>query len=551
MTRHRRVAAGRDPLDLRLAAGAGAAWPATWWCLGRSAGTSLLVAGTAVLLGIGVLGFGRRWPGAPALTLVLFSIALVLLPLAGRIAHARAGPLALLADRRTTVTATVTLSADPRVLAAKGVAGSPRIAVETSADSVQFDGRSIPADGAVLVIGDAGPWRMLLPGQRVRVGGQLQPALAGGPLTVTLFARAPPQRLGEPPWWQRLAGRIRTSLRAAAAGLPAQERGLLPGLIDGDTANLDPVLAARFRLAGLTHLVAVSGTNCSIVVGAVLLVLRRARARPWLCAVLGGGVLIMFVVVARPSPSVLRAALMAAIALVSVATGRPRAAVPALAGAVLALLLWDPTLAGSASFAMSVLATAALVVVAPGWALALRAHGVPVGIAESIAVAAAAHLVTAPVVAAISGRISIVAIPANVLAEPVVALVTVLGFAAALVAPVWLPGGAVLAGVAGWPCRWLVMVADYFGGLHGATIPWPGGGTGALLLLATVLIIGLACIRAGPRRVIAAALATAVVIFVPVRAATSGWPPPGWVFVACDVGQGDALLLPADRKSVV
>ena len=74
----------------------------------------------------------------------------------------------------------------------------------------------------------------------------------------------------------------------------------------------------------------------------------------------------MFVIVARPSPSVLRAAVMAVIALASFVIGRPRAAVPTFAAAVLGLLLWDPTLAASASFAMSVLATAALLVIARG-----------------------------------------------------------------------------------------------------------------------------------------------------------------------------------------
>src|ERR1700722_13640525 len=100
---------------------------------------------------------------------------------------------------------------------------------------------------------------------------------------------------------------------------------------------------------------------------------------------------------------------------------------------------------------MSVLATAALLLIAPSWAAALRARGLPLVVAESIAVAAAAHLVTAPVVAAISGRVSLVAVPANVLAEPVVVVITVLGFAAAVVAPLWLGAGAALAWLAGWP----------------------------------------------------------------------------------------------------
>jgi competence protein ComEC len=537
------VGSPRDAVDLRLAMGAAAAWLAVLWAVDRGPGPTMIVAGIAVGAAVLLLIGGRRWSGAAALALVLFCIALVLLPLAGRIAHARASPLTVLAREHAPVTATLTVTADPRTLAAKGVAGSPRVAVETSADAVLVRGRSTPVDGTVLVLGDAGPWRDVLPGQRVRIDGSLQPDLGGGNLSVTLFARTRPTLLGDPPWWQRAAGRIRSSLQTAASGLPDQERGLLPGLIDGDTTNLDPVLADRFRSAGLTHLVAVSGTNCSIVVGAVLLVLRRARARPWVCAVAGGLVLLMFVIVARPSPSVLRAALMAVIALVSLGTGRPRAALPAVSAAVLALLIWDPPLAGSASFAMSVLATVALLLIAPGWARALRERGVPLGVAESVAVAAAAHLVTAPIVAAISGRLSLVAIPANVLAEPVVALITVVGFAAAVLAPLWLGGGAALAWVAGWPCRWLVAVADYFGGLHGATVPWPGGRTGGILLLLTVAALAVASVRTGARRALVAAAATALVIFIPVRAVTSAWPVPGWIFAACDVGQGDALVL--------
>jgi competence protein ComEC len=541
----------REPLDLRLAAGAGTGWLAVLWCVDRPATYAVTLAVIAVATAVIILFAGRAWAGAAALALVLFCVTLVLLPLAGRIAHARASPLAVLAADHASITVTLTVTSDPTVLAAKGVAGSPRVAVETSADSVVVGGRSVSAGGSVLVLGDAGPWRDVLPGQRVRIDGDLQPDLDGGVLSVTLFTHGPPHRLGRPPWWQRAAGRIRSALRDAVAGLPDQERGLLPGLVDGDTANLDPVLAERFRLAGLTHLVAVSGTNCSILVGTVLLMLRRMRARPWLCAAVGGGVLVMFVIVARPSPSVLRAALMAAIALTSLATGRPRSALPSLSAAVLALLIWQPTLAGYVSFTMSVLATAALLVLAPAWARALRERGVPLGIAESIAVAAAAHLVTAPVVAAISGRVSLVAIPANVLAEPVVVMITVLGFAAAVVAPIWLGAGAVLAWAAGWPCRWLVHVADFFGGLHGATIPWPGGAPGGVLLLVTALVVGTVAIRAGPRRVLGAAAATALVVFIPVRSVTSSWPPSGWVFAACDVGQGDALLLPAGPGTAV
>ncbi|WP_375501672.1 ComEC/Rec2 family competence protein [uncultured Jatrophihabitans sp.] len=543
--------AADEPLDLRLACGAGVAWLGVLCGACRGPSTCFTAALAATVLGVLCLLAARSRRGLTAPALALFCLALVLWPLAGRIAHARASPLAVLAGRHAAVDVELTVTADPRVLAAKGPAGSSRVAVETSASAVEYLGRRVVTDGSVLVLGDAGAWTDVLPGQRVRVPGSVQPSLDAGSLSVVLFTHGAPQLLGRPPWWQRLAGSVRSSLRRAASDLPEQERGLLPGLIDGDTANLDPVLAERFRLAGLTHLVAVSGTNCSILVGAVLLVLRRLRIRPWACAAVGGLVLALFVVVARPSPSVLRAALMAAVALAALATGRPRSALPVLAAVTIGLLLWDPTLAGSASFAMSVLATGALLVLAPRWAEALRRRHVPLGLAESTAVAAAAHLVTAPVVAALSGQVSLVAVPANVLAEPVVAVTTIVGFAAAVCAPVWLPAGSVLVWVAGWPCRWLVAVADFFGGLHGAVLPWPGGAAGGMLLLVVTVVIWFACVRAGPRRMVAAGMVTALMVLIPVRSVTSGWPASGWVFVACDIGQGDGLVLSAGPHQAV
>lgn len=544
----------REPLDLRLALGAGLAWVAVLLCGTGSPFAALVAAGVAAAGGATALAAGHRWrDGARTVALALFVVALVLLPLAGRVARARASPLYQLAADHAEVTVEVTVTADPRPLAATGVAGAPRVAVETSPQVVTVGDREVGASltSAVLVLADAGPWRDLLPGQRVRVDGTLQPDLRGSALSVTMFARSPPELLGRPPWYQRVAGSVRSALRTAVAGLPTDVRGLLPGLVDGDTTALDPVLADRFRVAGLTHLVAVSGTNCSLLIGAVLLALRGLRVRPWVCAVAGGAVLVLFVLVARPSPSVLRAALMAGVALVSLATGRPRTAVPSLAGVVVGLLIWDPTLGASASFAMSVLATGALLMIAPHWARALRARRVPPGLAESVAVAAAAHLVTIPVVAALYGRVSLVAVAANVLAEPVVGITTIAGFGAAVLAPLWLSGGVVLAWLAGWPCRWLIAVANFFGSLHGATIPWPGGVAGGLALLLLVVVVIAAAARAGPRRVLAAAGVTAVAVLLPVRAVTSGWPPPGWIFVACDVGQGDALVLNAGSNAAV
>jgi competence protein ComEC len=384
--------------------GAAVAWLAVAAALGGSGGHALLLAALALTVGLfGLLASRRGRPVGSVIALAAFCAALALAPLSARLSASRGTALAALARQRADVTALLTVTADPHLLAATGVAGSPRAAIDATLRGVLVAGRPVTAHGSVVVLGPAALWRDVLPGQRIRLDATVQPPLGDGLLDATLVAESGPMRIGQPPWWQRAAGVVRARLRRASARLPRPVAGLLPGLVDGDTAGLDPVLAERFRIAGLTHLVAVSGTNCAIMVGAVLLVMRRLRAGPRACAGVGAVVLLAFVIVARPSPSVLRAALMASIALYGLACGRERDVLPALSAAVLGLLLWQPQLATDAGFAMSVLATAALVVLAPGWAGALRRRHLPVGIAEPLAVAAAAHVVTAPVVAAIAG----------------------------------------------------------------------------------------------------------------------------------------------------
>jgi competence protein ComEC len=531
------------PLDFRLAIGAGAAWIVLACSQNVAPSTAILFAVAATACGGFAVLFRLGWGRVIALCGVC--VAIVLVPFAARQARARDSPLEQLAALRTSVTVELVLEADPHALAASGPSGVARVAVEASAIAVEVRGIRTATTGDVLVLGMEYQWRGLLPGQRVLADGTLQPSFDSGSTEVVLSSTVAPVLLGRPPWWQRAAGDVRSSLQAASSVLPSEERGLLPGLIDGDTSRLDPVLADRFRIAGLTHLVAVSGTNCSILVGFVVLLLRRCRVRPVFCAGAGLLVLIAFVVVARGSPSVLRAAIMAVIAMVSLATGRPRQAMPAVAAAVLVLLVWDPTLAVNVGFAMSVLATGALVSLAPVWAGWLRAHHVPPGVAEALAIAAAADVVTAPIVAAISGRISVVAIPANILAEPVVAVVTVVGFLAAAVAPLWLVGGQALAWVAGWPCRWLVLVAERAGGAPGAALPWPNGFDGAVLMVLAMAGFALALRRSGPLRWIAGIALIASFVQMPIRLIAPGWPPPGWLMVACDVGQGDGIVLNA------
>jgi competence protein ComEC len=392
----------------------------------------------------------------------------------------------------------------------------------------------------------------LLPGQRLTARGRLAPPRGGDLTAGVLSAVGPPVLRAAPPSSQRVAGALRAGLQRACAPLPDEPGGLLPGLVVGDTSRLPPTVEEDFFATGMTHLNAVSGSNVAIVVGAVLLVARWARAGPWLAAGLCGVALVGFVILVRPSPSVVRAATMGAIGLAALAAGRPRAALPALAAGVTVLVLVDPELAGDAGFALSVLATGGLLLLAPRWRDALRRRRVPTGFAEALAVPAAAQLACAPVVAGISGTISLVAVPANLLAVPAIAPATILGVAAATVSPVWPPGAEFLAWLASWPAWWLVTVARHGARLPAGTLPWPDGVTGALLLGMLTVAMLVATRHPVVRRLVAV-LAVAVVLgALPVRLVAPGWPPAAWVVAACAVGQGDAVVLPvAPGRAVV
>jgi competence protein ComEC len=234
---------------------------------------------------------------------------------------------------------------------------------------------------------------------------------------------------------------------------------------------------------------------------------------------------------------------MGGVALLALVLGRRRCAVPALCAAVLVLLVVDPALAADPGFALSVLATGALVLLAPGWADALRRHGVPPGIAEALAVPAAAHVVTAPVVAGLSSQVSLVAILTNLLAAPAVAPATVLGVLAAIVAPVYPPAAMLVVHLAGPVVSWLVGVGHQGAAVPGGVVRWPVGTGGALVLTLIAVAILLAMRDHRLRVLVAAGLVGALLVLVPTRFISPGWPAAGWAMVSCDVGQGDAVVL--------
>ncbi|NEC83978.1 ComEC/Rec2 family competence protein, partial [Streptomyces sp. SID7958] len=335
-------------------------------------------------------------------------------------ADLRRGPVPDLAREYARVTAEVEITADPR-RARPGPGGGfapPSLLIEADVRTVErageapvevrtpvlviVDDRSAGRDGASARArpeSEASPWLALLPSTRLRVEARLTPTTSGDRFAAVLRTKGAggPEIVGEPSGAQRLAGRLRAGLREATDDLPADARALLPGLVVGDTARVPPDLDEAFRETDLTHTLAVSGANFTILLalflgppGLAQQAERRGLApRIGLTlrgtAVLGGALSLAFVIVCRPDPSVLRAAACGSVALLALATGRRRSLIPALAAAVLLLVLYDPWLSRSYGFLLSVLATGALLTMAPRWSEGLRRRGLPPRLAEALA----------------------------------------------------------------------------------------------------------------------------------------------------------------------
>lgn len=547
-------------------------------------------------LALALLVIGRRSPEhrRPWVTVVAAVLLTGAASTACTVLHTadlRRGPLPALAhgSSNSSVSTELTITGDPHAHTSHtrgSAAGQALLTVDATADQVTVRRGSSAATTrtstpvTVVVRGrDAEDWQALLPSARVAADARVLPATGESADTgAVLLAEGPPRQLAPPSLAQRIAGRLRAGLRRACDGLSPDARALLPGLVVGDTSAMPEELNEAFHATDLVHLTAVSGSNLSIVMAVLLGAPGRAGTAERsglaallglplrLSALLGVALTLAFVTLCRPDPSVLRAAATGLVGLLALATGRSRPAVPALAGAVLVLLLVDPYLARSYGFLLSVLATTGLLTLGRRWTTALRERGVWRHLAGPLAAAAAAQALCSPATVLLAPRVSLVGVPCNLLAELAVAPATLLGFATLVTAPVSLGAARFLAELAALPTQWLASVARFGAALPGAQLAWTPGWPGTVAL---AVAIAAACYaaplllparrdpddpstavpRPARRRFLVPAflaLALLLLLLRPpslVRIAT-GWPPSGWRLVMCDVGQGDLLVLP-------
>lgn len=533
---------GGEAVDLRLVPAAAVVWAVAAVVVSWSAGALLAtgsVLGAAALLACLRACSGwrsarvarggdeapRRRGGGPAgpVLLALGAVTVLLLTTAGQVRAREAGDLRAAAEQRSSVRLTGVVRSTPQPVTGWGSASTVRFLLAVR--SVERGaGGGLPTRAAVDVMAPAGA--VDLPyGTTVEVDARLgsvpdaaRRAVARARATDAPRVRAPP------PLVLRAADRLRTGLVRTAAAVPGDAGRLLPAVAVGDTRGVGD-LDEAMRVSGLAHITAVSGAHFSLL-GAVVLAtaarLRVPRRWRWLPV---SAVMLGFVLVVQPGSSVVRAAVMGAVGVLGIVAGRPARSVPALACAVLVLVVVDPWLARDVGFVLSVVATAGIALLAgplarrwsaaggprgspttgPGGRPGDRAdgsagaQGPPAGpLATAVAVPVAAQAVCAPVILVLSPAVPTYAVLANVVAAPAVGPATIGGLLAALLGLVWPTGAAWCAHVAGAACWWIASVARTATGLPGAQVAWAGGVVGQVLLgcaCAAALVLVLRCRR--------------------------------------------------------
>ena len=397
------------------------------------------------------------------------------------------GPLAEAVAAGKSVVAVVEVAGGPRALTAAGQAGTPeRWSVPVWTRDVSTGGVLLRTRAQLVVMG-GGDWGSVVTGQLVRATGKLRPPVPGTEEAAILTASSGPGQATAVPILEGSAKELREQFVAASSFLAPDPRGLLPGMVTGDTTALDEGLETAMKGVGMTHLTAVSGANCSLVLGALLLACRGLRLPRLPAAALAGA-------------SVLRAALMGAIAVVSLAGGRSGRGLSFLCLAVIGLLLMDPGLGSSFGFLLSVLATLGIIVLGrriinwmPGF--------VPRWTAAAVAVPLSAQLLCGPVIVILQPQFSTYSLLANVIASPLVAPVTLFGTAAVplMVLAPW--AATALIAVAGTFSAGVAATARFTSQLPGASLPWPEGIHGLLtMLFLSVLTYGTVWACARPRQ---------------------------------------------------
>ncbi|MGH2958137.1 MAG: ComEC/Rec2 family competence protein [Solirubrobacterales bacterium] len=332
---------------------------------------------------------------------------------------------------------------------------------------------------------------------------------------------------------------------ALATGLKPEPAALLRGMVLGGDAGLPESTAEDFRVAGLSHILAVSGQNVLLIVILVQAILIAMGAPRWSRIAVPAFVVLIYVLLCGAQASVVRAGAMGLAGLAAIAASRRSSRIYALLLAAIVVLIWNPRATADVGAQLSFAAVLGLMAFARP--LTMRLNRLPGWAAEAFAATASATLATAPLMAFHFGAVSIVSLVANVLGAPLIGPIVWIGSLTAAIAQFSVPMGALLNAPNSFLLGTLIEVAHASASVPGAQTSTEGfGPTG--LVVGAIAVVAFAAVVHGwvpISRVRAGQVLASVAALFAVFSFARGAPPPIGrpAIVMLDVGQGDATVL--------
>ncbi len=244
--------------------------------------------------------------------------------------------------------------------------------------------------------------------------------------------------------------------------LPEPHAGLLAGILFGTKATLSKDFLDALTATGTLHIVALSGMNISILADLSITTFLRIVSRR-IASLLTILIIIGFVWFVGPSASVVRAAIMGCLTLFAVLVGRPNWSIFSYILTVGIMLLVKPSWIGDLSFQLSALATLGII---------LFGKKQKNFIQDTLQTTLSAQVFTIPLILVTFRRISLVAPLTNILIGWVIAPVTAIGMAGAILGWIWLPMGVVFGWVSWVFLEYLIVMVEWTAKLPFSSLGW-------------------------------------------------------------------------------
>lgn len=336
---------------------------------------------------------------------------------------------------------------------------------------------------------------------------------------------------------------------ALALGLDPQGAALLRGMVLGGDAALPEATAEDFRVAGLSHILAVSGQNVLLIVILVLAILTAVGASRRMRLLVPAGVIVLYVLLCGAQASVIRAGAMGLAALAALAASRRSSRIYALILAAIVVLGWNPRAYSDVGAQLSF--AAVLGIMAFTGPISAQITRAPRWAADAFAATAAATIATAPLMALHFDAVSVISLAANVLGEPLIAPIVWLGSLTAAVGQVSSSLAALIGAPNSFLLGTLITLARVAASVPGAQVGWAGFGLPELLVAYALVVLAAAwahgwiTLPRPPRHALLAGALITVALLLPIDRLRGGegGAVQGPAIVMLDVGQGDATLL--------